>query len=403
MAVRVVVGDLVLGVLVAEQAVADLDDDPALVLRDAEDLGEDLHRDLRGDLAHEVELALGQGDVQHLPRDLADLLLPDVHRARREAPVDQPAQLVVARRVHVDHRLARLDVLGLEVLQRRAADLGGEELDVAVDVADVLVAGHRPEARPPSGSGFQWTGSSRRSCGERLVRDRRRRTRRGRRGRCGSGSGSHGDCLALEVVQVLGDLPVGDPGAVALDLEALDRQEGRRRSRRRARRAGPRRPRARRARPRASSGRRVAARARGRRGRRRRRPARGGASSRRMPSAPAASDRGDRQVRVGRAVADAELDPGRAAALGRDAHERGAVVPAPVGVGRRQRVRLDPPVGVDGRVEDRHQRRRVLEHAADEPARLVADAVGVVGRRRRRWRRRGSATGAGACPSRPGR
>src|SRR5918999_3636556 len=29
-----------------------------------------------------------------------------------------------------------------------------------------------------------------------------------------------------EVMQVLGDLPVRDPGAVALDLEALDREEG---------------------------------------------------------------------------------------------------------------------------------------------------------------------------------
>ncbi len=32
--------------------------------------------------------------------------------------------------------------------------------------------------------------------------------------------------LDLEVLQVLGDLPVRDPRAMALDLESLDRQEG---------------------------------------------------------------------------------------------------------------------------------------------------------------------------------
>ena len=69
-----------------------------------------------------------------------------LHRARREAARDQPAQLVVARRVHVDHRLARLDLLLVEVLERGAADLGREGSHVAVDEADVLVAGDRPEA-----------------------------------------------------------------------------------------------------------------------------------------------------------------------------------------------------------------------------------------------------------------
>ena len=59
-------GDRVLGILVAEQPVADLDDLAALVLRDAEDLGEHLHRDLRRDLVHEVELALRQREVEHL-------------------------------------------------------------------------------------------------------------------------------------------------------------------------------------------------------------------------------------------------------------------------------------------------------------------------------------------------
>ena len=117
----------VLGVGVAEQAVADLDDLAPLLLRHAEDLREHLHRDLGGDLVHEVELALGQRAVEHLLDDLAHLLLPDADRLGREASVDECAQLVVSGRVHVDHRLARLDVLGLEVLERGAADLRGED------------------------------------------------------------------------------------------------------------------------------------------------------------------------------------------------------------------------------------------------------------------------------------
>ena len=85
------------------------------------------------------------------------------------------------------------------------------------------------------------------------------------------------------------------------------------------------------------------------------------------------------EVRVGAAVADAHLDPGRAAALGRDADERGAVVPAPVGVGRREGVGDEPPVGVDRRVQEAISAGAVLEHARDEVARIVAEPVGAVG------------------------
>ena len=123
------------------------------VVRDAEDLREHLHRDLGGDLAHEVELALGQREVQDLAGDASHLVLPHPDRPRGEPPGDQAAQLIVARGVHVDHRLARLDLLGVEVLQGGAADLRGIGVDVAVDDADVLVAGHRPEAGTAVGLG----------------------------------------------------------------------------------------------------------------------------------------------------------------------------------------------------------------------------------------------------------
>ena len=139
--------DVVLGVLVAEQPVAELDDVAPLLLRDAEDLGEHLHRDLGRDLRDEVELLLLQRAVEHAVGDLAHRLLPHLDRARGEPPRDQPAQLVVARRVHVDHRLARLELLRVEVLERGPADLRRVDVDVAVDLADVGVAGDRVEAR----------------------------------------------------------------------------------------------------------------------------------------------------------------------------------------------------------------------------------------------------------------
>jgi hypothetical protein len=54
----------------------------------------------------------------------------------------------VARRVHVEHRLARLDLVGIQILQRRAAELGGVDAHVAVDLADVVVPRDRIEAGP---------------------------------------------------------------------------------------------------------------------------------------------------------------------------------------------------------------------------------------------------------------
>ena len=84
------------------------------------------------------------------------------------------------------------------------------------------------------------------------------------------------------------------------------------------------------------------------------------------PVEPGEQQRGDDQVRAGRAVAGADLDARARAALVRDAAERGAVVVAPVRVGRREAVGQDALVGVDRRPEQRLQPRRVLDHPGDE-------------------------------------
>ena len=197
------------------------------------------------------------------------------------------------------------------------------ELDVAVDLADVVVAGDRPEAR-----GRRARGSSGRGPRARRVANHSCGTRVDERVVVGEVDLAAVVVMAfLEVVEVLVDLPVRDPRAVALDLEALDGQERVDDLGPDARRAGRRRPRARRARRRASAG--SGAPRRRRRGRRRRRRAAASSSSSRDAVQAGEQHRGDRQVRVRAAVADADLDPRRAAALGRDADEASCGCPSP--------------------------------------------------------------------------
>ena len=113
-----------LGVGVAEDLVAELDDQPPVLDGQAHDLGEDPHRDLRGDVLDPVELLPLERLREDAPGEGADPLLVGVDDARREALVDERAQPRVRRRVGVDHRLPRLDLLRRQVLERRAAGLG---------------------------------------------------------------------------------------------------------------------------------------------------------------------------------------------------------------------------------------------------------------------------------------
>ena len=139
-------GELRVGV--AQEPVAEVDDVAPVLLRRAEHLREHAHRQLRRDVLDEVELAQRQRVVEDPVDELADLQLVGPHGPRREALGHQRPQLVVARGVHVDHRLARLDLVGAQVLQRRPAGLGGEGLPVAVHGVDVVVARDAPEPRP---------------------------------------------------------------------------------------------------------------------------------------------------------------------------------------------------------------------------------------------------------------
>ncbi len=82
--------DLVLGVLVADHAVGPVEHLVAVVLGDAEQLGDDLERELGRDLGDEVGLA----GLDHLVDDgvggAVDALLEVAHHARGEPLVDEP-------------------------------------------------------------------------------------------------------------------------------------------------------------------------------------------------------------------------------------------------------------------------------------------------------------------------
>ena len=133
---------------VAEDLVAELDDQPPVVDRQAHDLGEDPHRDLGGDVLDPVERVLLERLREDPPGETADPLLVRVDHARREALVDERAHPRVRRRIGVEHRLPRLELLVGQVLERRPAELARERLPVLRDRDDVVVAGEDPEAAP---------------------------------------------------------------------------------------------------------------------------------------------------------------------------------------------------------------------------------------------------------------
>ena len=65
---------------------------------------------------------------------------------RGEGVLEQAAQGAVAFAVRLEHRLADLALLGVQLLEVGAAHLGGERCRVAGDPHDVGVPGDRPEA-----------------------------------------------------------------------------------------------------------------------------------------------------------------------------------------------------------------------------------------------------------------
>ena len=79
----------------------------SVLLGDAQQLGDDLERQLGRDLGHEVALTALAHGVDDLGADPANGLREPVDHPRREALVDQPAHLGVTGRVHVQQEQAK--------------------------------------------------------------------------------------------------------------------------------------------------------------------------------------------------------------------------------------------------------------------------------------------------------
>ena len=133
------------GIGVSDHLVAPRDQPLVVGQRHAQDPAQHLDRQLLGDLLDEVELAPGQRLVQDLACEVAQQLLVGGHRPRREALVYDRAQARVLGRVGVQHRLASLDLVGVEVLERRRAGLRREGAPVLQHGHHVVVAGDAPE------------------------------------------------------------------------------------------------------------------------------------------------------------------------------------------------------------------------------------------------------------------
>ena len=84
----------------------------AVVLGDAHDVGDDVHRELVGDVLHEVAGARLGGGVEHAGGARGDLLVEPLDHAGRETRADQLAHARVVGRVGRHERVAALLVAG---------------------------------------------------------------------------------------------------------------------------------------------------------------------------------------------------------------------------------------------------------------------------------------------------
>jgi hypothetical protein len=141
----------VVGVLVADDPVRPVEQQPAVLFGHAEHIGQGQQGQVRGHVLGEVALTVpaGEDTLADGPRMTADAVLRLGDRPRGERPAQQPPQPGMLRRVHVEHHPP--DVA--ERLRRgRITDLGaaegrGEQLRPPQHRLDVRVPEHEPESR----------------------------------------------------------------------------------------------------------------------------------------------------------------------------------------------------------------------------------------------------------------
>ncbi len=133
-----------LGIGVAEQRIAELDQARPVGIGRAEQPAEHAHRQLPGNLFDEVELVELERLLDDRRRQLPDLLLVGFDDPPGEHLRDQSPEPGVLRWVHLHHRptgggLLVAHVLEPDALPRRVS------VELTADVEDVAVPGDRPE------------------------------------------------------------------------------------------------------------------------------------------------------------------------------------------------------------------------------------------------------------------
>ena len=136
----------VLGVGVADHAVAPPDQLGDVDVGYVEHAREHPDREVGGDLGDEVELVLGEGCVKRGCGEATQEGLVAGECTRREFALHELAQCAVTFAVGLEHRLAHAQLLVVQLFKVDRAALGGERLGVAEHLDDVVVAGDRPEA-----------------------------------------------------------------------------------------------------------------------------------------------------------------------------------------------------------------------------------------------------------------
>ena len=112
-----------LGVGVADHAIAPLDQLRDVLIRYVEQLGQHANGEVRCHLRDEVELLLAERGVQRVRGQAAQEGLVHGKGARSEVVLKQLAQGPVTFSIAVEHRLANLDLARVQLLQRGGTDL----------------------------------------------------------------------------------------------------------------------------------------------------------------------------------------------------------------------------------------------------------------------------------------
>ena len=133
-------------IVVADHPVAPVDQLVDVGVGHVEHFGENTDREVGGDLVDEFELALREGGVEGAGGQAAQEGLVAGDGAGSELTLHEAAKRAVTNTVGLEHRLAGLDLLVVELFEVDRAALAGERLGVTEHGDDVVVAGERPEA-----------------------------------------------------------------------------------------------------------------------------------------------------------------------------------------------------------------------------------------------------------------